>query len=319
MKDELQATQPGDMAALAARRTVAPGRTSPNESPAWPRLAVFDIDGTLLDSSGAVRPAVRRAVAAIRDSGTQVMLASGRSPWGVVEVARALELSGPHVTMNGSLFSDPFSGRIEWARVLAPEIVVEGIELAREIGSRPTVNLVNGYAIQSEPDGSIPADVGEWMRSSRLHLVSSLAEVAERDPLRFYIPTGHERHQRAVELAQRRFGDRAAVVWGDEYGVELLAPGTNKGEGVRIAAESMGYSRDEVMAVGDASNDVEMLAWASHSAAMGGASVDVLAAARISVPSSDEDGVVAAIERFFPGLAITGTETDDEETAEPAA
>jgi hydroxymethylpyrimidine pyrophosphatase-like HAD family hydrolase len=314
----MTAPRPGDMAAGIARRSIAQGHDAPNESPAWPRLAVFDIDGTLFDPTGAIRPRVRRAVLAVREAGTRVMLATGRSPWGVLDAARDLGLTGPHVTMNGAMFSDPFTDEVEWARTLTAEVLAEAIEFAREVGTRPTVNLVHGYAIESDSDGSIPADVGAWMRTPRLHLVRSLTEVADRGPLRFYVPTGHERHWRAVELAQRMFGGRAAIVWGDEQGVEILAPGTNKGAGVRIAAESLGYSRDDVMAVGDASNDLEMLEWAGRSAAMGNASADVLAAAGIVVPSSDEDGVVSAIECFFPGLAIDA-ETEDEDTAEPAA
>jgi Cof subfamily protein (haloacid dehalogenase superfamily) len=312
----MTAPRPGDMAAGIARRVIAPGHDALIESPAWPRLAVFDIDGTLYDSTGAIRPRVRRAVIAVRESGTRVILATGRSPWGVVDAATELGLAGPHVTMNGAMFSDPFTGAIEWARTLTPDILADAIEFAQEVGSRPAVNLIHGYAIESEPDGSIPADVGAWMRTPRLQLVRSMMEIADRGPLRFYVPTGHDRHARAVESARRRFGAQAAIVWGDEQGVEILAPGTNKGAGVRIAAESMGYSGNEVMAVGDASNDLEMLEWAACSAAMGNASADVLAAARIVVPSSDEDGVVAAIERFFPGLAL---EAEDEETAEPAA
>jgi Cof subfamily protein (haloacid dehalogenase superfamily) len=317
MNSEWMAPQPGDTGAAVARQVIAQGHDAPHMSQARPRLAVFDIDGTLLDPAGKLRPQVRRAVTAARESGTRVMIATGRSPWDVVRTARDLGLSGPQLTMNGGVLSDPVTGEIVWARRLAADVVLDGIEFAREVGTRALANFIHRHVLESAPDGSLPADVADFVRTPRLHLVRSLEEVAGYGPVRFYIPTGHERHSRALAAAQERFAGRASIVWGDEHGIELLAPGTNKGSGVRTVAESMGLSCHEVMAVGDAANDLEMLAWAGHGVAMGDAPADVKAAARVVVPSSADDGVVEAVRRIFPALEL-GDELDPR-FAEPAA
>jgi hydroxymethylpyrimidine pyrophosphatase-like HAD family hydrolase len=56
---------------------------------AEPRLLACDIDGTLLDSKGHLRPRVYRAVDRIRASGVEVVLATGRSTWGMRDVCDA--------------------------------------------------------------------------------------------------------------------------------------------------------------------------------------------------------------------------------------
>ena len=67
-------------------------QTEPHALPR-PRLVACDIDGTLLDHLGVLRPAVVRAVGLIQRSGVEVMLATGRSPWtNVPEIAATLGL-----------------------------------------------------------------------------------------------------------------------------------------------------------------------------------------------------------------------------------
>jgi len=299
-------TQPGDRAAAVARRTIAQGQVGPTWSQARPRLAVFDIDGTLLDPAGELRPQVRRAVQAVAGSGTRVMLATGRSPWAVIRVMRDLGLTGPQVTMNGGVFADPITGEIVWARRLSHDLALDAVALARELGTRPLANFIHRHVAEAEPDGSMPADLSGFVQPSRLHLVRALEDVAGYGPIRIYIPTGPERHARAVAAARELFDERASVVWGDEDGIEILAPGTNKGAGVRIAAESAGIAAEDVAAAGDAPNDLEMLAWAGHSAAMGNAPADVRAAARHLVPSAADDGLLEAIRLTFPDLPLVG-------------
>jgi hydroxymethylpyrimidine pyrophosphatase-like HAD family hydrolase len=60
----------------------------------------------------------------------------------------------------------------------------------------------------------------------------------------------------------------------------------------------MGLAPQQVMTVGDNFNDVEMLRYAGTSVAMGDAPAAVQAAADWVAPSVEDDGVVAAIERF---------------------
>ena len=296
-----------------------------------PQLAAFDIDGTLLDPTGRIRPKVHRAIDALRASGTTVILATGRSPWDVAPIAADLGLTGPHVMVNGGTFSTPGDGQVVWARRLAPDLVRDTIAFARQFGTRPVVNFVHRQVIEGTPDGSIPADVSDFIRGPRLHMVDSLDEVAGHGPIRIYVPTGSARHAAALTAARERFGARASVIFSDEWGIEIMTPGTNKGEGVRLVAESMGFGRDDVAAFGDGANDLEMLAWAGRSAAMAPAPVPVRAVARVIVPSSADDGVVKAISRFFPSLDLGGgsdtsrrwlRQIDDDSTTEqdePAA
>ena len=80
--------------------------------------------------------------------------------------------------------------------------------------------------------------------------------------------------------------------------LEFMAEGVNKGAGLQAAAESLGLSRQEVMAVGDGHNDLPMLRWAGLSVAMGNASREVKQAARFLTEDCDHDGLAVALKRL---------------------
>ena len=81
--------------------------------------------------------------------------------------------------------------------------------------------------------------------------------------------------------------------------VEVMAEGVTKATGLARLCEHLGVSRTDVVAFGDALNDVEMLRWAGHGVAMAGAEAVVLDAADEVAASNDDDGVARVIERML--------------------
>ena len=79
----------------------------------------------------------------------------------------------------------------------------------------------------------------------------------------------------------------------------LTATGADKGVALRVACDELGIDPHEVVAFGDAENDIEMFAIAGRSYAMGQASDKVKSAATEVTASNLEDGVALAIEELF--------------------
>ena len=67
---------------------------------------------------------------------------------------------------------------------------------------------------------------------------------------------------------------------------------------VQRIARKMNIQREEVMAIGDASNDMGMIEWAGFGVAVANAYPAVRDMADAVVPSNDELGVARAIQRF---------------------
>ena len=80
--------------------------------------------------------------------------------------------------------------------------------------------------------------------------------------------------------------------------MELNAPGVHKGRALAALAQRLGLTADQVMAFGDADNDLEMLEYARWSFAMGNAAPEAKAAAKHVTGANDEGGVAMAVEEY---------------------
>lgn len=91
---------------------------------------------------------------------------------------------------------------------------------------------------------------------------------------------------------------RASVVQAQPDMLEIVPAGTSKGSGVRMLLDHFGVGADEVMAIGDGENDVEMIELASLGVALSNGSEKTKAVADVIGVSNDEDGVADAIYRY---------------------
>ncbi len=160
-----------------------------------PRLLACDVDGTIVDAHGVLRSPVRDAIARVSSSGVDVVLVTGRSPWsGVPELAAQLGLLGPHITMQGALISVPATGAIRRLRALHPALYLDALRFADELGLDPVVALLDGHRAERLPDGIDflavpPAD------RRRFRYSTDLARLADKGPIRIFLPTGPARHR----------------------------------------------------------------------------------------------------------------------------
>lgn len=285
----------------------------PERGPAWrPRIVALDIDGTLLkwiEGAGAtheaIAPAVRDAVHRVIAGGAHVVLASGRSPHGMTPVADLLDLHDGEgerlwvVASNGAVIfrypplevvhEETFDARSAVRAVLErhPSALVAVEE--RGVGYR-----VNGLF----PDGELS---GEMTIADVEDIVAGpVSRVIIRDP----DATADDFVSLAADLGLH--GTNYVVGW--TAWLDLAPVGVSKASGLEYVARELGCTADEVLAIGDGRNDIEMLRWAGRGVAMGQAVQQVVDAADDVTESVYEDGAAVEIERWFPRAdAPTGT------------
>jgi Cof subfamily protein (haloacid dehalogenase superfamily) len=100
------------------------------------------------------------------------------------------------------------------------------------------------------------------------------------------------------EKVSQHVDGSAGIVLSSPFLLEIIPLGTSKGAGLAWLLDHLGIPAEEVLALGDAENDVEMLRLAGIGVAMANAMPMVKAAADYIVSSNDQDGVAEALERF---------------------
>ncbi|MGW3662139.1 HAD family hydrolase [Streptomyces sp. NPDC005141] len=294
--------------ATSSEPPLGAGRPSPGPEPAARRgrrartvvrLVCTDLDGTLLDSSGAIRERTLSTLVEAGRAGVAVVGVTGRPVRDTLDLARRYGLSGPVVCSNGAVTVDVASGRLLDCRGFGPGDAAGILRAVRDAvpGIALGVDFVSGLRLEAAFARLVP---NAW---AHLPLEDTSAP-ADGDPVT-KILAAHPMllvDELAAVLAAVA-GDRAVITRSTGDFLELSAPGVDKGEALRLLAERRGLPLEHTAAVGDMPNDIPMLRVAGLAAAVANAHEDTLRAADIVLPSNDDEGVAALIRLVLPRTA----------------
>lgn len=271
------------------------------------RLIALDMDGTLLRSDHYTVP--QENVEAIRDAdaaGIRVCISTGRMLEDASDFIHRLGLPCMIIAGNGARASDgPLpEGRILLRHSLAPndahaalDILLRGglIINGFEDGLVSTVRSDSGWVYHLVKRGLISARYGE----------AAIREAADRGIMKLFAVAGGSGDVGAgsrIELAReeiRRALAHLQITSSAPDNIEIMPPEAGKGAALSLVAKQLGLTRENVMAVGDAQNDLTMLEYAFHSVAMGNASPEIKAVCRYETASNDDCGVARIIRRVL--------------------
>jgi Cof subfamily protein (haloacid dehalogenase superfamily) len=260
------------------------------------RLAVFDLDGTLMGTDQKIRPRVTQAVAQAQAQGVIITLATGRMFTATVRFARELNVTAPLICYQGGwiqALDGPVLRRITLPIPLAREAIALGMAEGWHIllyaeGQLYVEEFLHPVAFYDALLGS-GVTVGEsWDTILAKHAgVDKVLYVAEPE----HIPA-------MAEVLQARFAGVAEIVRSHAMFIEVVPLGVDKGAAVAWLAQHFNIPQEEVLAAGDQENDIAMIEWAGVGVAMGNATPPVQKIADWIAPPVTEDGAAVLLERF---------------------
>src|SRR5271163_3361827 len=277
------------------------------------RLIAIDIDGTLLPTTGLrISARNREAMLRAQAEGIHIVVATGRRQAYAIPV---LELAGlsPETIMissNGTV-TRTFSGRridrwllpVETARALCGEL--------RQFGGRTvfTFDREGPGELVVESIEALERKVDQWVEQNRPYIREihplELAFDTEDAPVQGMVCGTVEQMRNAERRLNTSYFAGLIETHRTEYPgrdlsiLDILPPGCSKGSALARLAASLGIRREEIMAIGDNYNDVEMLNYAGQPVLMGNAPAGLLERAEEHgwsiTATNDEDGVAHSI------------------------
>lgn len=256
------------------------------------RGMVVDLDGTLLLPDETVSPRNQAAVRAALAAGWSLVVATARWSQMAEDVAGTFGVDGPVIACSGAQVrrggEDLFDVRLPLAFAEALYPLCDAVRCVAWVGMDDEALL--------KLDG-VPAELPRGMRQ-----VASLSEAGAVAP-RIALVQGTQAIADILKELEPEW--RSQVRFVTSYSssgrpnLALTATGADKGAALEVACRSLGLAPAEVVAFGDAPNDIEMFRVAGTSVAMGQASDEVKAAASMVTAPNTEDGVAQAIERLL--------------------
>jgi Cof subfamily protein (haloacid dehalogenase superfamily) len=282
------------------------------------RLLALDIDGTLTDPNFQV-PA--RNIAALRtahEAGIEIILATGRRHDYALPIAQELGFPIWLISSNGALIRSSASETFFTDRLPA-RTAAELIQYMDEFRGHAVLtfdraaNEPGNDSLVLESADELNKTVSRWLQVNRPYIkfVSPLEDALTEDPLQAM----YCGRVAAMEVLQKRlnqadFLDKITVMrtqydHRDLCILDILNRECSKGHALRRWAEERGISREQVMAIGDNHNDLEMLEFAGVAVVMGNASNELKQNGWIVTGSNEESGVAQAVYEIL-GLAFSG-------------
>jgi hypothetical protein len=271
------------------------------------RALVLDLDGTLITDEGRIHPRSLGALRALDARGVRVMIATGRSELGVLSVLDELGFDTPAIVFNGAGLWCPREKRLLEERLLSDRVVERCFAYAERSGLLPVLQLAGAKFAPA------PRDPHE---AQALAGLEGLRHVAWEALPREYVIRAtffSGRHGDSATLAREVEDSIACPLHVTHFPLNALAthrssplsvvdiqpPSRGKGEALRVLAERYGIRAEEVVAVGDADNDIPMLAGAGLGVAMENAMPSTRAVARRSIGGNNGDAIARLVEELW--------------------
>jgi Cof subfamily protein (haloacid dehalogenase superfamily) len=271
------------------------------------RLIALDIDGTLLDSTWQLPAANQRAVAEATRRGIEVALVTGRRYDFAMPIARMFDAPLTMIVNNGALVKTQ-DGQTHIRHLLSRDTAerVLQVTLPWREGAGVVFDRLRENQIMLEViDTDDPIRSGYYARNREfLSIAKPLGGCLTEDPIQVMF-SGKVNEMREVEAVLRAapFTNEFALAVTcyesrDFSMIDVIRPEISKGSSLAEWAAVRGYAREEVMAIGDNHNDLEMLSFAGIPIVMGNAVAELKNFGWHQTRSNDESGVAVAIERF---------------------
>lgn len=275
-----------------------------------PSVIASDVDGTLLDPGERLTDRTREVLERARARGVELILATGRPPRWIPQVADQLAESPAAVRYavcaNGAIVYDVAADRILHGWVLEPALLrrLAAVIAERLPGAGLAVERVGTVAQSLGSDAATAPFVATagyehaWLNPDHVQVSDEEIFAAPAVKLLARLPQMSSR-----EMAHRllpALDGMAAVTFSIDTGlIELSVPGVNKATGLAWLLARADISAAAPIAFGDMPNDIDMLRWAGLGVAMGHGDPAALAAADLVAPSNADDGLAQILERWF--------------------
>lgn len=265
------------------------------------KLLVLDVDGTLLNDEREISKRTLAALLKVQQMGVRIVLASGRPTYGLMPLAKTLELGnygGFVLSYNGCQIIKAQNGEILFERRINPEMLPYLEKKARK----------NGLAIFTYHNDTLITDSPDNEYIKNEALLNNLKIIKEDEfstaidfaPCKCMLVSDKEKALIGLEQHwEKRLAGTLDAFRSEPYFLEVVPCGVNKANTLGALLEHLGVTREEVIAVGDGVCDVTMLQLAGMGIAMGHSQDSVKVCADYVTASNEEDGVALAVEKLI--------------------
>jgi Cof subfamily protein (haloacid dehalogenase superfamily) len=264
------------------------------------KLVALDMDGTLLRKDKTISKRTFDAIQAARQRGVKVVLATGRPVMGIESYLEYLGLDQDDeyaITFNGSAVQRGKSGQMLFEKFMTGEDLHSLYKLSEKYGLNIHAFDESGRLITPRPNKF--TDIEAEINKIQVY-IEDFSTIKDSDQIiKVMIIDEPEKLDLLTKEIPQEYLSKFSIMRSSDIFLEFVPLGINKSIGLSVLSEKLNIPREEIIAVGDAGNDIDMIKYAGLGVAMNNAFPQVKEVADYITASNDDDGVAKVIEKFI--------------------
>ena len=290
------------------------------------KLIAVDLDGTLLNSYGAVTENTKNAIKKVEEQGANVIIASGRPIDSIMTIANEIGSDKYFIAGNGAIVYDMKKKEIIYEKCLPKQKVLDIIKICEEnsIGYNVytekeilTTSLKYNVLYYHKENLKKPED-----KKTKISIINNMYEYIENDENSLFLKiTVCDENKfvfnsiirklkeiRDIEVLEVSHMAKKMIRQGTEefsveyFYTEISRANVDKWNAIEFLAEKMGINQDEIMAIGDNINDKEMIEKAGLGVVMAQSTPVVVNVANEVTASNNDEGVAKILQKYYENI-----------------
>ncbi len=264
------------------------------------KMVVTDIDGTIYSPNIGIKPEVKECIKNLQKNNIIVAIATGRTYGSAKAVADIIGIKCPLICYQGGLVNT-YEGEIIDVKYLNPKIAKEIIKDFRNRNIHLNVYVEDTLYVEDD-DEYIKDYIGD--KGIDYFKVDSFEEL-DFNKLNKLLAIKYDTKfiDNLIKELQQKYPD-IYVVKSNNYFCEIANKEATKGNAIKILAKKYGINIEEVMAIGDQNNDIEMVTTAGIGIAMGNGTNEIKKSADFITDTVENNGFIKAVNKYVWGQDV---------------
>lgn len=259
------------------------------------KLVAIDLDGTVLSDDKVIADSTVELIREAYKRGVAFTIATGRMSRGALRYAEQLGIDIPIITYNGAIIRSPASGCVYREHKVPATYAIQAVTLLKDEPVLKYIFLEDEVYTDARHDWT---DRYADLLGVKMNFVGDVVDLLSEDPtmLVFMVPV-----MKAVELTEvlkKELDRQIRITNSTEWFLDVLNTQASKGLALKQLADHLGVAREEVIAIGDNLNDLEMIEYAGLGVAVANATNGLKSVADYVTERPLSEGVEEVIMKF---------------------
>ena len=262
------------------------------------KMLVVDMDDTLLTDNHEISNENKEMLLRAQEMGVYVVLASGRPTSAMIEFAKELQCDVNNsfmISFNGSVITDLKEDKILFEHSLTKEQIHSLYDFSQQNNTH-IITYIDGQIISERHSEYI--DIEKNITGLKLNIVSSFKDTVTTSAVKCILLEEPE-YLKGVESVLKAAMPDLSICMSKPFFLEAAPNGIDKGASIKILAEKLNIQQTEIIAVGNAGNDLTMVQYAGLGVWVDNVDAELRHHADVIVASNNDHGVAEVVRRFI--------------------